>query len=444
MDDAQKRHLKDIDRAVVWHPFTQMRDYADEEPVIISHGDGVYLVDIDGNRYLDGFSSMWCNVHGHRVAEIDCAIRAQLDRVAHSTLLGLSNIPAVQLAEKLVQIAPKGLSRVFFSDSGATAVEVAVKMAFQYWQQRAHSRREKDSFLHLTESYHGDTIGSVSVGGIAHFHSVYRPLLFSSIAAPVPHDRTCFGVLEETIAEHADRLAAFIVEPLVQGAGGMLMHPPGFLKYAAELCDKYDVLLIADEVATGFGRTGKMFACEHEDVAPDLLCLGKGLTGGYLPVAATLATDEIYNAFLGDYAEMKTFFHGHTYTGNPLGCAAALATIEKFEADRTLEKLQSKIAYLADQLHRFRDLAHVGDVRQRGFIVAVDLVLDRANKTPYPFEDRMGHQVCDVARENGLLIRPLVNTIVLMPPYAVTKDEIDYMVDIIFDAIQVVTEGDEQ
>ena len=453
MDDAQKRHLKDIDRAVVWHPFTQMRDYAAEDPIIISHGDGVYLVDIDGNRYLDGFSSVWCNVHGHRVAEIDGAIRAQLDRVAHSTLLGLSNIPAVQLAEKLVQIAPQGLSRVFFSDSGATAVEVAVKMAFQYWQQRAQPRREKDSFLHLTESYHGDTIGSVSVGGIAHFHSVYRPLLFSSVAAPVPHpyrceycngscDRTCFDTLEKIIAEHADRLAAFIVEPLVQGAGGMLMHPPGFLKYAAELCDRYDVLLIVDEVATGFGRTGKMFACEHEDVAPDLLCLGKGLTGGYLPVAATLATDEIYDAFLGDYAEMKTFFHGHTYTGNPLGCAAALATIEKFETDRTLEKLEYKIAYLAEQLQRFRDLAHVGDVRQRGFIVAVELVLDRGNKTPYPFEDRTGHRVCDVARENGLLIRPLVNTIVLMPPYAVSKGEIDQMIDIVCDAIRVVTEGD--
>ena len=222
----------------------------------------------------------------------------------------------------------------------------------------------------------------------------------------------------------------------------MLMHPPGFLKHAAELCDKYDVLLIADEVATGFGRTGKMFACEHEDVAPDLLCLGKGLTGGYLPVAATLATDEIYNAFLGDYAEMKTFFHGHTYTGNPLGCAAALATIEKFETDRTLENLEYKIAYLAEQLQRFRDLVHVGDIRQRGFIVAVELVLDRTNKTPYPFEDRIGHRVCDVARENGLLIRPLVNTIVLMPPYAISKGEIDQMLDVVCDAIRVVTEGD--
>ena len=455
MNAEQKHHLKHIDRTVVWHPFTQMQDYAREEPVVIARGEGIYLEDIDGNRYLDGFSSMWCNVHGHRVAEIDRAICNQLDRVAHSTLLGLSNIPAIQLAAKLVQIAPSGLERVFYSDSGATAVEIALKMAFQYWQQCENPRSQKTAFLHLTESYHGDTVGAVSIGGIAHFHRLYRPLLFSAIAAPAPHpyrcehcrgscDKTCFDALEQTIAEHAHRLAALIVEPLVQGAGGMFMHPPGYLKRAADLCRKHGVLLIADEVATGFGRTGTMFACERENVAPDLLCLGKGLTGGYLPLAATLATDEIYNAFLGDYADMKTFFHGHTYTGNPLGCAAALATLEKFETDRTLEKLQSKIAHLADQLARFRTLKHVGDVRQTGFIAALELVSNRASKTPYPFEDRIGHRVCDIARQNGLLIRPLVNTIVLMPPYAISKREIDHMLDIVFSAIQTVTEGDAQ
>ncbi len=451
MNGEQKYHLKHIDRTVVWHPFTQMQDYAREDPIVISRGEGAYLEDVDGNRYLDGFSSMWCNVHGHRVAEIDRAIRDQLDQVAHSTLLGLSNIPAIQLAEKLVAITPPDLTRVFYSDNGATAVEIAVKMAFQYWQQRENPRPQKTAFLHLTESYHGDTIGSISVGGIAHFHRAYGPLLFSARSARVPHpyrcehcngscDQTCFDLLAKAIADHADSLAALIIEPLVQGAGGMLIHPSGYLKRAAELCRKHDVLLIADEVATGFGRTGKMFACEHENVTPDLLCLGKGLTGGYLPVAATLATDEIYNAFLGDYAEMKTFFHGHTYTGNPLGCAAALATLKKFETDRTLEKLQSKISYLADQLRRFSNLAHVGDIRQMGFIAAIELVSDRANKTPYPFENRMGHRICDIARNNGLLIRPLVNTIVVMPPYAISKREMNHMLDIVYRAIQTATQ----
>ena len=455
MTAKQKHHLKHLDRTVVWHPFTQMRDYAREEPVVIARGEGVYLEDIDGKRYLDGFSSMWCNVHGHRVAEIDRAIRGQLDQVAHSTLLGMSNIPAIQLAEKLIELAPAGLTRVFYSDSGATAVEIALKMAFQYWQQRGDARPQKTGFLHLTDSYHGDTIGAVSIGGIAHFHRLYRPLLFSAIAAPAPHpyrcghcngacDEACFDALEKAIADHADRLAALIIEPLVQGAGGMLMHPPGYLKRAAELCRKYDVLLIADEVATGFGRTGTMFACERENVSPDLLCLGKGLTGGYLPVAATLATDEIYSAFLGDYAEMKTLFHGHTYTGNPLGCAAALATLEKFETDRTLENLQPKIAHLADQLERCSALPHIGDIRQTGFIAAIELVADKATKTPYPFEDRIGHRVCDIARQNGLLIRPLVNTIVLMPPFAISNREIACMLDITRHAIQTVTEGDAQ
>ena len=451
MTNEQKQHLKDLDRTAVWHPFTQMQDYAQEEPIIISHGDGIYLEDIDGHRYIDAFASMWCNVFGHRVPEIDTAIRDQLDQVGHSTLLGLSNIPAIRLAEKLVEITPKNLTRVFYSDSGATAVEIAIKMAFQYWQQKEDPQPQKNTFLHLTESYHGDTIGSVSVGGIAQFHHIYHPLLFPTLSAPVPHsyrcehctgscDNTCFDALEAVIAQNADKLAAFIVEPLVQGAGGMLMHPPGYLKHAEELCRKHDVLLIVDEVATGFGRTGKMFASEHENVTPDILCLGKGLTGGYLPVATTLATDEIYNAFLGDYTELKTFFHGHTYTGNPLGCAAALATLNKFETDQTLKNLQPKIAHLTQQLKRIKQLTHIGDIRQCGFIVAIELVKDRTRKTPYPFENRIGHKICDLARQDGLLMRPLVNTLVLMPPFAITTTEIDHMLDIVHNAICAITE----
>jgi len=452
MTEQTKQHLKNLDRSIVWHPFTQMQDYAQENPIIITHGDGVYLEDIDGKKYLDGYASVWCNVHGHRVPQIDQAITQQLGQIAHSTFLGASNIPAIQLAEKLVNLTPSGLNRVFYSDNGATAVEIAIKMAFQYWQQCDTPQPQKNTFLHLTGSYHRDTIGSVSVGGIAHFHHVYHPLLFPTLSVPVPHpyrcdqchgecNQNCFDTLEKTIVEHANTLAAMIIEPLVQGAGGMLMHPPGYLKHAADLCKKHNILFIVDEVATGFGRTGKMFACEHEDVSPDMICLGKGLTGGYLPVAATLTTDEIYNAFLGEYRDMKTFFHGHTYTGNPLGCAAALATLDLFEQDQTLEKLQDKIAFLTKQLERFHHLNHVGNIRQCGFILAIELVANKQEKTPYPFEDRIGYQVCKIAQEKGLLMRPLVNTLVLMPPFAITNDEIAHMLDIVYNAICDITES---
>ncbi len=453
MTEAQKSHLRHLDQTRVWHPFTQMQDYAKEDPVIIKSADGSYLVDIDGNRYLDGFSSMWCNVHGHRVPAIDQAIRNQLDEVGHSTLLGLSNIPAIKLAEKLVEISPDGLSHVFYSDNGATAVEVALKMAFQYWQQRPDPRPDKNTYLHLTESYHGDTLGSVSVGGISLFHKVYHPLLFKTLSAPVPHpyrcetclgvcDQSCFRPLEEQFEKNAHLLAAFIIEPLVQGAGGMLVHPNGYLRHAAALCKKHDVLLIVDEVATGFGRTGTMFACEQEDIRPDLLCLGKGLTGGYLPIAATLATDEVYNAFLGSYSEQKSFFHGHTYTGNPLGCAAALATLEIFESENTLSNLAKKIETLRSGLTRFESLSNVGNIRQCGFIAAIELVLDRSTREPYAWEARMGVNTCNKARDLGLLVRPIGNTIVLMPPLSVSNEELDQILEITFNAIRHTTEKD--
>ncbi len=454
MHPDEKARLKDLDRHIVWHPFTQMQDYAQEEPVIIARADGVYLEDLDGVRYLDGFSSMWCNVHGHRVPHIDDAIRDQLDLVAHSTLLGLSNIPAIRLAEKLVDLAPPGLTRVFYSDNGATAVEVALKIAFQYWRQRPDPRPEKAAFLHLTESYHGDTLGAVSVGGIDLFHRLYGPLLFPTLAAPAPHpyrcsfcaeeracNQGCQQALEEVLKRDASRIAAFVVEPLVQGAGGMIVHPEGYLKRAAELCRQHDVLLIVDEVATGFGRTGTMFACQQEGVAPDLLCLGKGLTGGYLPVAATLATDDVYNAFLGEYTDLKTFFHGHTYTGNPLGCAAALATLEVFEEARTLDVLRPKIDRLRQGLSRFESLAHVGDIRQCGFIAAVELVANRASRRPYPLKDRIGARVCREARNRGLLIRPLGNTIALIPPLSIPEPELQRLLDITFESIRTVTEA---
>src|SRR5215203_317535 len=358
-----------LDRDFVWHPFTQQQGWSEEEPLVIERGEGSYLFDTEGRRYLDGTAALWCNVHGHRHPMIDAAVREQLDRVAHTTMLGLTHPGATELAARLVEIAPAGISRVFYSDSGSTAAEIALKIAFQYQQQRggAHARRTK--FVRLREAYHGDTIGSVSVGGIDLFHSTYRPLLFESHTAEPgdPDD------LERILSVREEEIAAVIVEPLVQGAAGMITHPPGYLAAVRGLCDRYGVLLICDEVATGFGRTGTMFACEQERVSPDLLCLAKGLTGGYLPLAATLATEEIYDGFLGSYEEFKTFFHGHTYTGNPLACAAAIASLEIFDRERTLVALQPKVRQLNEWLGQVERMREVTEVRQCGLMVGIDL-----------------------------------------------------------------------
>ncbi|HEY3186449.1 MAG TPA: adenosylmethionine--8-amino-7-oxononanoate transaminase, partial [Solirubrobacteraceae bacterium] len=329
--------LAAADRRVLWHPFTQQQGWMDEDFPVIERGDGSRLYDVDGREYLDGTSSLWCNVHGHRHPHVDRAVREQLDRVAHTTMLGLSHRPAVRLAQRLVALAPDGLSRVFFSDNGSTAAEVALKMAYGWWHARGEWWRSE--FVCLRGGYHGDTIGSVSVGGIELFHARYRPLLFEAWQAE-PGDA---GDLARVLAERGERVAAVIVEPLVQGAAGMQLQPPGYLRDVRRLCDEHGVLLICDEVATGFGRTGTMFACQQEGVTPDLMCVAKGLTGGYLPLAATLATERVYEAFLGEFAEFKTFFHGHTYTGNPLACAAALATLEVLESERVLEQLGDKI-----------------------------------------------------------------------------------------------------
>ncbi len=417
--------LADKDRRYVWHPFTQMRDWTAAEPLIIDRAEGNELIDVDGRRYLDGVSSLWVNLHGHHRRELDDAVRAQLDRVAHSTLLGLANVPSIELAERLVEIAPAGLTRVFYSDSGSTAVEVALKIAFQYQKQRG--RAEKRKFLALTDAYHGDTVGAVSVGGIDLFHEIFHPLLFHVLRVP-----PAIEALERTLAAHAHELAAFVVEPLVQGAAGMLLQPPGFLRAARELCTKYDVLLVADEVATGFGRTGTMFACEQESVAPDLMCLAKGISGGYLPLAATLATEEIYAAFLGQYEHKLTFFHGHTYTGNPLACAAGLASLDIFERDHVLERLQPKIARLHARLDaELAPLPPVVAIRRRGFMVGVEL-------GPYAYEQTIGARVCLDLRARGVLLRPLGNVIVMMPPLSITDDEIDRLVDGTRESIRAV------
>ncbi len=429
--------LRQWDRQIVWHAFTQMAEY---EPLLIERGEGCYLYDVDGNQYLDAVSSLWCNVHGHRHPRLDAALREQLDKIAHTTLLGASNPTTVKLAKRLVDLAPAGLQHVFFSDDGATAVEVALKMAFQYWRQRSDPRPEKNCFVALGDAYHGDTIGSVSVSGVARFHSMFAPLLFEVLRMPAPSlYRLPAGVtreraaeyylaqLENLLAEQHQRIAALVIEPLVQCAAGMIVHPVGLLRGIRELTQRYDVLLIADEVAVGFGRTGRMFACEHEDVSPDFLCLAKGLTGGYLPLAATLATTEIWNAFLGDYRESKTFFHGHTYGGNALGAAVALATLDVFAHEQTLAALQPKIARLAEHLARIAALPHVGDVRQRGLIAGIELVRDRATAEPFDWSERRGMQVCDQLRQQGILLRPLGNVLVVMPPLAISLPQLDQL-----------------
>jgi adenosylmethionine---8-amino-7-oxononanoate aminotransferase len=438
---AERDQLECWDREVVWHAFTQMAEY---EPLLIERGEGCRLYDIDGREYIDAVSSLWCNVHGHRHPTIDAAIRDQLDRIAHTTSLGASNRTTVKLAHRLVELTPPGLNHVFFSDDGATAVEVAVKMAFQYWRQRPEPRRDKTCFLALGEAYHGDTLGAVSVGGVERFHALFAPLLFEviRIAAPqtyrLPRDVTSeqalayyLGQLEAALREHHARLAAMIIEPLVQGAAGMIMHPTGYLRAARELCHRYDVLLIADEVAVGFGRTGRMFACEHEQVTPDLFCLAKGLTGGYLPMAATLATDEIWRAFLGRYEDSKQFFHGHTYGGNPMAAAAALGSLDVFESERVLERLPEKITRLAQHLGRLGQMPHVGNVRQCGLIAGIELVADRDSQAPFDLRQRRGWQVCQHARKAGVLLRPLGDVIVVMPPLAISLDELDRIADAI-------------
>jgi adenosylmethionine-8-amino-7-oxononanoate aminotransferase len=414
-----------LDQRHVWHPFTQQRDWCREQQVIIERAEGTTLIATDGRRFIDGVSSLWCNVHGHRHPLIDQAVRDQLGRVAHSTMLGLSHPGAAELAARLVNIAPPGLTRVFYSESGSTATEIALKMAFQYWQQRGGQHVRRTSFVHLRDAYHGDTIGSVSVGGIDLFHSTYRPLLFKTHAA-APGDAEDMARI---LAAHEEELAAVILEPLVQGAAGMLVHPPGYLRAVRELCDRHGVLLICDEVATGFGRTGTMFACEQERVAPDLLCLAKGLTGGYLPLAATLATERIYNGFLGDHEEFRSFFHGHTYTGNPLACAAALANLDAFWSQRTIVRLQPKIRLLNDLLGEVASMAEVAEVRGRGFMVGIDL----GEHDPAL---RLGHRVVLEARQRGAIIRPLGDVVVLMPPLTISASDLRRLVQITAESIR--------
>ncbi len=451
------KHLADSDKQYIWHPFTQMQDWGKEDPIVITEGRDCFLKASDGRWYLDGVSSLWVNIHGHRRREVDDAVKAQLDKIAHTTLLGLGNQPSIELAEKLIQLTDERfaglsprLSKVFYSDNGSTAVEVALKMAFQYWIHKGHQKKQR--FIGIKNGYHGDTVGAMSVGSVDLFHATFGPLFFSSFKAPSPYcyrceltrmpsecDIACLKALEEMLKEHADETAAIILEPLVQAAGGMIVWPKGYLGGVRELCTKFDVLLIADEVATGFGRTGKMFACEHEQVVPDIMCLSKGITNGYMPLAVTLATDSVHDAFLGDFEELKTFFHGHSYTGNPLACAAAIAGLGIFSSDRTLETLQEKIALASEALLDIATLEHVGNVRNKGLMIGIELVRDKTTKEPYPWESKIGWQVAYKAREESVIIRPLGNVIVVMPPLAISIENLTHLMNVIKKSIIAVT-----
>jgi len=445
-----RKQLSDWDKKYIWHPFTQMHDYLGAEPLIIERGEGCHLIDVAGNSYIDGVSSLWVLVHGHGKTELVDVIEKQSKILCHSTLLGLANVPSIVLAKRLVDIAPRGLSKVFYSDNGSTSVEIALKMAYQYWQQKGEKRKKR--FISFTNAYHGDTIGAVSVGGIDLFHQVYGPLLFKTFKAPSPYcyrcplklksatcGLACVEAFEKVVKVHGDEVCSVIIEPLVQGAAGMIVQPAGWLNAVWKIAKEHELLFIADEVATGFGRTGNMFACEEEEISPDFMCVAKGITGGYLPLAATLSSEEVFDGFLGRFDEFKTFFHGHTYTGNPLACAVAVENIDLFKKERLIHKLQQKITLLRQGLERFKTLSHVGEVRQKGFMVGIELVKSRKTKRPYESGEIVGQKVIWEARKRGVVIRPLGDVIVLMPPLAIDKPTLEELIDVTYESIKAVT-----
>jgi adenosylmethionine---8-amino-7-oxononanoate aminotransferase len=422
--------LEVLDRQVLWHPFTQQSEW---EPLVIERGEGNFLIDTRGRRYLDGVSSLWCNVHGHRHPRLDAVLKAQVDRLAHSTFLGLSHEPGIKLAAALIEIAPKGLRRVFYSDSGSAAVEIALKQSFQYWALRGQPTKQR--FLRLGDAYHGDTLGAVGVGGIDIFHRVFGPLLVQSIPIPSPagaDGAAALAQLEHELRSRAHEIAAFIFEPLIQGAAGMLVHPSGFLRRASELCRQYGVHVILDEVATGFGRTGRMFACEHEEVAPDFLCLAKGMTGGYLPLAATLTTEDVYSAFLGRRDEMKHFFHGHTYTANPLACAVGLESLRLLQ-EVSLANAIARVPELSSVLAPLATLPEVTEIRRVGLMIGIEL---------RPAGGRfLGSEVCQAARSHGVILRPLGDVVVWMPPLTIRAEEVKLLASATAQAITEVSRG---
>ncbi|MFM8952174.1 MAG: adenosylmethionine--8-amino-7-oxononanoate transaminase [Planctomycetaceae bacterium] len=442
--------LRHWDRHHVWHAFTQMQEY---EPLLIERGEGAWLVDTDGIRYLDGSASMWCAIHGHRHPRLDAALQTQLAKVAHTTNLGLSNPMTIEFAHRLAAVAPPGLDRVFFSGDGSSAIETALKMAFQYWLQAEPPRSGRTRFIAIGEAYHGDTLGAIGVGGVDRFTAMFAPLTFEAIrlpspggpcpatGRPAPSLGEALATVERALAAHAGEVAAIIMEPLMQAAAGIYVHPPGFLRGVAELARRHEVLLILDEVAVGFGRTGTMFACQQEDVAPDFLCLAKGLTAGYLPMAATITTERIWTAFLGSHTDRRTFFHGHTYGGNPLAAAVGIASLDIFRDERTLETLPPKIERLREHAARIAALPHVGAVRRCGLAAGFDLVADKATSAAYPWQEKRGMRACLAARPHGALLRPLGDVVVAWPPLSITLDELDRLLAATEAGIRAATEA---
>jgi len=441
--------LVEKDLKYVWHPDTQMKDYETDEPIIIDRGEGIYIWDLKGNKYIDAISSWWVNTLGHSNKRLNNALKNQVDKIEHVLLAGFSHVPAIELAEKLINVTPKEFTKVFYSDNGSTAVEVALKMTYQYWVQKGEPQRSK--FVALKNSYHGDTIGTVAVGGIDLYKKIFKPLLFDIFQAESPYcyrcacgkDREscnfeCLNSMEEILKKHSKEIGGVIVEPLVQGASGMIIYPAEYLTRLGKLCDKYNVLLIDDEVAMGFGRTGKMFAFEHAGIVPDIICLSKGITAGYLPLAATIVKEEIYQAFYDDYDKLKTFYHGHSFTGNPLAASIALENLKIFEEEKIIESLQPKILKFKQELEKFWELDCIGDVRQIGMIGVVELVKNRETKEMYSFEERIGHKIYKEGLKRGAILRPLASghIVYFIPPYVITEEEIKLLTDIAYDSIK--------
>jgi len=449
--EFSREELVKWDKEYFWHPFTQMKVYRQEDNLIFERSEGVYLYDIYGRKYIDAISSLWCNVHGHNHPRLNNALVKQLCKVAHTTTLGSSNIPAIVLAKRLVDVTPSCLTKVFYSEDGAEANEIALKMAYHYFYNKGE--RDRKYFITLSNAYHGDTIGAVSVGGIEIFHDAYRPLLFKTFKLPSPYwyckekyGKLCeeckedlLKQLREILEKHHEEVIGIILESGIQAAAGMLPYPKGFLKGAEELAKEFGVFLIVDEVATGFGRTGTLFYVEQEGVCPDFMTLGKGITGGYLPLAVTLTTEEVFNAFLGEFGEAKHFYHGHTYTGNNLACAVAIENLNLFEEEKTLEKLKPKISHLAHRLEEFKGLPWVYDIRRLGFMAGIEL--RQRDGKPFPYGDRVGFKVAYKARERGVFLRPLGDVMVLMMPLVIEINEMDHVLDTLKWAIEETLKG---
>jgi adenosylmethionine-8-amino-7-oxononanoate aminotransferase len=447
---SRNQQWMERDLAVLWHPCTQMKDHEQLPLIPIRRGEGVWLEDFDGKRYLDAVSSWWVNVFGHANPRIGARIKAQVDQLEHVMLAGFSHQPVIELSERLVAITPPGLDRVFYADNGSSGIEVALKMSFHYWRNCGHEGKKR--FVTLTNSYHGETVAAMSVGDVALFTDTYKPLLLDTFKVPSPdcyhrpegvsweeHSRTMFAHMEQTLAEHHGEIAAVIVEPLIQGAGGMRMYHPIYLTLLREACDRHGVHLIADEIAVGFGRTGTLFACEQAGITPDFLCLSKALTGGYLPMAAVLTTDTVYQGFYADYATLRAFLHSHPYTGNPLACAAALATLDIFRDDDVIERNKALATRMASATAHLKDHPHVAEVRQTGMAVAIEMVEDKAAKTPYPWQQRRGMAVYQHALSRGALLRPLGSVVYFLPPYVITPEQIDVLAEVATAGIDLAT-----